>query len=395
MKVNRNSLGKIVLLATSLIVSLALCEIILRVWFHRSQASNYCFWPPGLSVVFKPTSDLMPGISGDSRFQTNSLGIRGDEFHAEQVHRILAVGASTTQCGYLDQTETWTHLLQEALARKMDKAKVWVGNGGVSGLTSRHHLVALKTLPLRDWKIGTVLVLTGGNDFTRRLSRDKDYDPNYLSRPEATRELLAETFTGSYVEYVEDPFLKRTALWQFLRKSKRLFSRDYFEDDRGTIYAKWRQNRQRAAEFRDLLPDLSSGLEEYARNLNQMIDAAQNQSTRIVLLTQPTIWKPKLSPDLEALCWLGGIGDFQREAGKPYYSAAALSQGMQSYNDTLLRVCRERNITCLDLASRLEKDTSVFYDDLHFNESGARKVAEAISGLLLQSPPFQDPQPAR
>jgi lysophospholipase L1-like esterase len=96
-----------------------------------------------------------------------------------------------------------------------------------------------------------------------------------------------------------------------------------------------------------------------------------------------------LPPELEALLWLGGIGDFQKETGKPYYSAAALEQGMTAYNDTLLRVCRARQVECLDLAAKLEKDASVFFDDVHFNENGARRVAAELSRYLLERNPFR------
>jgi hypothetical protein len=100
------------------------------------------------------------------------------------------------------------------------------------------------------------------------------------------------------------------------------------------------------------------------------------------------MWKADLPQSLDSLLWLGGIGDFQRERNRPYYSAAALERGMKAYNDTLLRVCRERQIECLDLSSTLEKDSTVFYDDVHFNESGARKIAETLTNYLLERPPF-------
>jgi hypothetical protein len=143
---------------------------------------------------------------------------------------------------------------------------------------------------------------------------------------------------------------------------------------------------------RNELPDLSAALAEYAKNVNKMIDVVQGKSARFIAMTQPAMWKPGLPQDLESLLWLGGVGDFQKEAGKPYYSAAALEEGMKAYNETLLRVCRERQVECLDLASMLEKDTSIFYDDVHFNEGGARKVAEALARRLLERSPFRELQ---
>lgn len=66
-----------------------------------------------------------------------------------------------------------------------------------------------------------------------------------------------------------------------------------------------------------------------------------------------------------------------------------LQRGLDSYNEIMLDMCKERNAECLDLASALPKDKSVFYDDVHFTEVGARLVAEEIATYLLSKPPFQ------
>ncbi len=386
----KQRLSKLLLFCFSLMVAFALCEGALQFALRSIQDTGHYIWPSHIKTVFKPSPEVMPGVSGDSEFITNSQGMRGDELAPQHTYRILAVGGSTTICGYLDQSETWPQLLQESLNRNTRNREVWVGNGGVSGLTTRHHLVALQHLPLKELKIDAVILLAGVNDFSKRLSHDKDYDPDFPERPEAKKELLAQTFMGTYDTYSDDPFYKRTATWQLLRRAKRLMSKEHAEDVNGRIYITWREHRRRAAEIRDELPDLSSALGEYARNINRIIDAAQEKSVRLIFMTQPAMWKPGLPQDLEALLWLGGIGDFQKESGKPYYSTAALEKGMKAYNDTLLRICRERRMECLDLAVMLEKDTTVFYDDVHFNEGGARKVAETLSRYMLDRSPFRD-----
>jgi lysophospholipase L1-like esterase len=383
---------RILLFCCSLSIGFLLCEIALQFTLRSIQSEGYYIWPPHYKAVFKPSPDIMPGVSGDSEFIINSQGIRGDELTPQHNYRILAIGGSTTICGYLDQSETWPHLLQDNLNKSNRNRQIWVGNGGVSGLTSRHHLMTLLYLPLGEMKIDAVILLVGINDLSKRLARDEDYDPNFLDKPEAKRELMARIFTGTYDSYSEDPFYKRSATWQMLRRSKRLFSSKHVEDGAGKIYLTWREHRQRASEIRNQLPDLSSALDEYATNINKIVDISRERSVRLILVTQPTMWKAGLPKNLEALLWLGGIGDFQKESGKPYYSVEALEKGMKAYNDTLSRICRERNIECLDLAVILEKDTTVFYDDTHFNESGARKVAEAMSKHLLERDPFRDSQ---
>ena len=75
----------------------------------------------------------------------------------------------------------------------------------------------------------------------------------------------------------------------------------------------------------------------------------------------------------------GPAADPERQA---YYATTALARGMAAFNAELLSACREHGIDCLDLAALLPADTTVFYDDLHFNEAGARAVAREMTGFL-------------
>jgi hypothetical protein len=40
------------------------------------------------------------------------------------------------------------------------------------------------------------------------------------------------------------------------------------------------------------------------------------------------------------------------------------------------------------MAARIPKDTTAFFDDCHFNEAGARMVAENLTEYLLATAPF-------
>ena len=55
---------------------------------------------------------------------------------------------------------------------------------------------------------------------------------------------------------------------------------------------------------------------------------------------------------------------------------------MAAYNRKMLEVCRKRGIECLDLAGDFPRDLSVFYDDAHFNENGARLMAEKLAEYI-------------
>jgi len=246
----------------------------------------------------------------------------------------------------------------------------------------------MRYLPIEKMRIDTVVLLIGVNDF-------QEYLANSHSPSKSEEALLDETFTGGMRHsQPDDPFFKKAAIWRLLRNVKtgylRKVDQNKVQDGAGKNLETWREHRRRATEIRTQLPELTPGLEAYANNINQLINIGKQKSVRLIFMTQPTMWKPGLSEELNSLLWLGGVGDIWSESGKPYYySVEALANGMKQYNDLLLRVCRQRGIESVDL-SYLAKDTTVFYDDVHFNESGARKVSSVLASYFLGHYPFND-----
>ena len=130
----RQRISKLILAFFSVILALFLCETGLR--FLSFHSEYYYVWPPHFHSTLKPLSDITPGIKGESRFIVNSKGARGDELPLDSEYKILALGGSSTECTFLDQAEAWPFLLQERLTQAV-RARVWVGNAGRSGNTTR------------------------------------------------------------------------------------------------------------------------------------------------------------------------------------------------------------------------------------------------------------------
>ena len=235
------------------------------------------------------------------------------------------------------------------------------------------------------------MILMGINDMFTRLARDTYYDPHFLEKRGWEDKLSLEAFSVLPVgRNLALPYYKRAAIWHLGRKMKyRVFSPGQIQDKEGKYMINWREHRRNAVAIRDTLPDLSLALEEYSRNINTIIDMTRDASVRLILLTQPTLWKPDLSERLKNLLAAGGIGAFRQNREREYYSVEALAAGIRMYNETMLRVSRMRQVECLDLASCLSEDTTVFYDDCHFNESGAEKFAEILARYMLQHGPFE------
>jgi lysophospholipase L1-like esterase len=58
---------------------------------------------------------------------------------------------------------------------------------------------------------------------------------------------------------------------------------------------------------------------------------------------------------------------------------------LQRYNGTLQQVAESEGSLFIDLASLVPTDLTTLYDDIHFNEKGAERVARVIAEALLAS----------
>jgi lysophospholipase L1-like esterase len=130
---------------------------------------------------------------------------------------------------------------------------------------------------------------------------------------------------------------------------------------------------RQAAEIDDSAPDLSACLAQFERELNELVDACGARGVRLVLTTQPTLWRAGLHDADATLLWFGA------QAGGHYLSIERLREGMDRYNEVVRRVCAKRGTPLVDLAE-LNGNPAMFYDDCHFTELGAERVAEAVAG---------------
>lgn len=377
MNLARRWAGPAAMIVAGLLAGLLLSEFAVFLVFPRPE--KFYVRRPNLDVTFTPREDIMPGVAGPSEFITNSLGIRGDEFSGDQPYRILTIGGSTTECVYLDQHRAWPYLIERRL-RESTGLNVWVGNVGVSGHNTRDHIVYMKYLLQQYPMIDAVLNLVGTNDLSLILS-NANYNPHFLETPGAEVEAVGKAFYMRPSK-LEKWWYRKTSLWNLWRTLQQAYFSGPRQDRRGEIYSKWRSDRKRAV-IVDRLPDLEPGLSEFRRNLNTMVDLAAGHAVRLIFLTQPTMWREDLPARETDMLIKGRVAHPRSEGRTEYYSVRALAEGMARYNQVTLDVCRSRGVECIDLAGKLPKNLSVFYDDEHFNDRGSKLVAEIVSDHLL------------
>ncbi len=382
------------LAASSVVIAVTATELALSLL--RPPNPHFLIHPPDLEVTFQPDPEAFPGVVGDSVFRTNSLGLRGDEWTGEAEVSILVLGGSTAECLILDQDEAWPQLVQRKLGREGGPT-VWVGNGGKSGKNTRSQLLHVEHLPPQLPGLRGIVLLLGANDLLLRLRQGEAYDPTFFEREGSIRSQVRlafhrvpEAFWHSIFD-PDRPWFKHTGLWRTARDAKQALESRHAGPGPGTILVQERRGRgeiearrkrQEARPLVDALPDLGPALGEYRRNLERIVDLAQGHGVELLMLTQPSIWRPDLPPELDRLLWLG------HGEGGVYYTSRALAEGIARYNRVMLEVCADRRVECLDLAAMLPKDDTVFYDDVHFNEAGAERVAAAVAERLRRSSLF-------
>ena len=401
----RLALAVTALVGVALVLSLAAAEAALR--FIIPAPKVYRLLLPGTRII-EPDARYVHGISGPARYIVNQHGIRGREFGPDSAeYRVLLVGSSTTENAMLDEEENWGVILERELGRTRDGRKVWVGNVGRSGHTSRDHAVAIKYLLPQYPRIDLILTLTGGNDLTAALRQGSQYrSPAPLSDPKTEALQVRNAFAlspGGFRELIATefdvqsaPWYRNTRLFQMAKRARTgMYARQVVRGIGGATLAQWRLNRQSASKIVTEPPALERPLADFRSNLEAVLAEARARNVEIILLTQPVLWRNNMPPAEEKLLWLGGTGGFMNEPGHEYYAVPVLAQAQARYNAELMSVCRERGRPCLDLASVIPSDTVMFYDDVHFTEAGAAAVGRAIATHLRAIKPalFETPRP--
>jgi len=372
----------------ALAFSLVLAEFALRL----GEADAWRVWPPNLERTLTPDPLLLPGVSGPSRFSTNAWGMRGDPWNESARQHILAVGGSTTICVYLDDSEAWPHLVQDMLNEASAPDQVWVGNVGRPGHTTVQHLLQLEKLLQQHPEIDTVLLMVGANDFLIQLVQRSASVWAVAAAPNASdRPPLPTNLHHPFSQFPADnsgPWYRRSALVRALLT--RPWRGESLEglpllDDSGRFYEEGRERRRQAVKFLDTLLDMTGAHRQFVRNLDRIVDLTQAAGVRLILVTQPSLWDADLSPSELDLLWAGGPPPHRPAPGAPFYSAAALAEGMAAYNRLLLQLCDRRGIECIDAAEGLPKSSEIFFDGGHFTEEGSRRLAGLIAGALLKA----------
>lgn len=361
-KKTRKTLKKLVFSGVFTLILLIVVEIILS--FFNLFPADYYTMTPNSGFTWEINPNEITGINQDSEILFDELGARSISNYEDAANKIVVFGGSTTACFALTQSKTWSALLEKKLGDSY-----WVGNFGRPGNSSNHHVLQfehmLKKEELSDVK--TVLIMQGVNDLV-----------GYLISPERYLNLPDKKLKNIAFQHIPDgniPFYKKLTLYKLARRAKQNIS-FYFKHKNYLTQAVTDIKLLRTQVERiHKLPELTEGLARYEKNILNIIDQAKKKNIRVIFITQATMWKPNLEAQYENLMLTSGF-----QNNEAFYSTEALYHGMETFNERLKTVCNHNNVSYIDL--KLPKTTASFYDDFHFNESGAALASDEISKAL-------------
>lgn len=363
----RMALTGTLMLTVSLVISLIAAEVIIRILLPRS--------------IFDPRFGLRPhqrvelqvnlqGITPGGTLTTNKWGFRGEEPPREwdEYLTIVTIGGSTTANYYLDDSLTWSNVLQQGL-RRIDP-DVWVGNAGIPRHSAETHALFVKEV-LSSIRPDIALFLVGINDMGPFLRGS----PSYMER-------LPDSGMRPWL-------FRRSLILQLLYRIKKTRI-EGAEVITGTVDPYYREE-ELTVEEEPLPDDLHDILREpdfYKDRIRTIISECRSLDILPVFMTQPILYD-------ESEHWRGVLAcQMWSGEGQIPISAATYWRMLQVLNSDLREVCREENVEVIDLASRMPSSEEYFYDNMHMTERGAELAGtiafEQISEYLIEKGILQE-----
>ena len=330
--------------------------------FSPRHQQPWHLFPPLMDDTRYIYPGITPGIpEGVVHFKTSSDGLRARERddRYDRSLSVLCLGASTTEGLLLGENDHWPHVLETLLAERSG-TDVWVGNAGRSGYTSDSLVtVAANYLPRLRPKVLVVLTMPA-----IELAGAVAEPPSV-----ASDQRILSWASDRLDRIVLTRLLRRTLLQHRSRSPHDVEQRNdntYLIQARNRLAALARSEPPRERNWDAV--DLSG----FERDLRQLYALAQSAGARLILCTQPALYRADLRPDEARLLWLGGND-----------SVASKRRQVDVVNHRIRRVAADLGVTLVDLDRDLPRTTEVFYDDFHFNVGGARMTADLVARAIL------------
>jgi lysophospholipase L1-like esterase len=287
----------------------------------------------------------------------NSLAFRGPEPPKDfQNHlTILTIGGSTTECIIINEEKTWPSVLSNELGKSFNN--LWLNNAGLNGHSTYGHIKLLQDYVI-NLKPKVCIFLVGCND---------------VDRPDLSR-------SDSTVYNEHQNLVVNLARYSKLANVGLNFYRHHRAGQRELVKGlPFRLNDYEPTYISDSIARLSIArlkpdVERYGTRVSKIIALCRSANILPIFITQPSI----LGDTIDDVTGYNLANfPYRNVSGKLYWAELKL------YNDETKRICNEEGVMVMDLANLLPKSSRYFYDLLHFNNAGCRKIVELLSPQLV------------
>jgi len=344
-----------------------LLETALRIYnpFHFRLKGDSIVLPVNQKIII--ANHINPKLDSIITNTRNTLGFRGPELPANAANAltIITIGGSTTECHFLSDNKTWPFLLEKSLDSSFNN--VWINNAGLDGHSTFGHIVLLNDY-IKKIKPAVALFLIGINDvemeqpsFHDKLNTRGAYADfkHYIFENSEVLNLILNIVRGGRAQKFNNTTNKMMALG----------NNDLLTLSEETIQKRMVYQKRFLTGFR--------------KRLAQIADTCSHYQITPVFITQPDQFGAGTDSITGANLELYRLHDDIN--GKLEWRLLEL------YNDVTRETGQGKNVLVIDLARLLPKDSRYFYDNSHFTNEGANKVAslvnEKLQPMLLQKFP--------
>lgn len=355
----------LIAIVLGLLLGVVVGEVGLRLYnpFVVRLRGDAIYLNPNLKMEFE--NSRIRGLSAKVIHTTNEIGFRGPNPPKDMPANftLLAVGGSTTECGYISDGEDWPALLAERLSGSF--SSVWMNNAGMDGHSTFGHMVLVRDFVVK-LRPKVVFLLVGANDLGVKAENrfDQEAKRPWWSAKGLVRRLAVRS-------EVINLLLNMHRAWQARNLGLGHGNLDVTNAPRLDVSD---------TDERAVLDRHKPSLLAYEQRLAAVIQVLQEAGITPILLTQPTLLGggEATTTDLARVAYAVPLADKMMN-GLTYYHV------LEAYNDVLRHYAEAHQVMLVDLSRAMPKSVEYFYDALHFTNAGARKVAEVVYGSVCQN----------
>lgn len=351
---------------------IGVAELFLQIQKYRKYKimvhNRYGFFEADPFLQIRPKQ--YPELDRDLHVNSNSF--RGDPVSQDpQTYRIFALGGSTTYMTFLPYNKTYPARLEEKLKAQYPGKSIQVQNAACDWYSSEH--LAIRYLfNVKYLKPNLIIIKIAINDLFRSFA------PEWWCRPKDNYRRDYSHYLGPVVglEQVRTKYFPFTEFLLY-KKIKGIFSSpfdawlmdmDVLDAD---LDAKIKKFTKPAAvrEFKSL--------EAFEENLRMLVKLLKNDFVKVILATEPSIYRQGLSLEEKKKLYFGLVHCSQRGF---YADTESMEYGMHLYNEVILKVAKEMSVAVVDVDKAIPKSGEYFFDDVHLKD----KATEIESQLIVE-----------